>query len=143
MSFLDLSTVKMPSNEPLQDGTYMVQVESAEVKETKSKDGKYINLWFKVIDGEDKGRKVSAMFNIENKSTQAEEIGQQQLKSLLISAGRTTPESQKLNSVNDLVGLKVAIATGLKKNNQGKEWPQVKKIMSPDAVKPKEQSAGF
>lgn len=104
--FLDLSTIESqsgPSNkyESFAPGKYWVRCIQAEVKDTASKTGKFLNCKFNFVDEELKGISFFETFNIKNASSKAQEIGLQQLKSFLEAAGG----SLVLSSPADLVGL--------------------------------------
>lgn len=101
MSLVDLTNVSA-TDELLPAGQYNVSVEKAEVKETKSGTGQYINVTFTIIGGENNGRKLFHMFNIKNENAKAVEIGLSQLKSFMLAAGA---KSFAIDSVTQLHGL--------------------------------------
>lgn len=113
---MDLTNVADTGRDALPAGKYNVVCDEAEVKETKDGMGEYINTRFEVMSGEYKGRKVFTMFNIKNKNAQAVDIGLQQLKSFLKSAGRS---NFVINSVSELVGLKANVALKTKTDDFG------------------------
>lgn len=102
MSFLNLSGVKENTFELLPEGEYTVICDSAEVKDTKSGTGAYINAKMMVTSGPYEGRSLFTMFNIKNDAPKAAEIGLAQLKTFLKCAGQS---GEKLESVSDLIGL--------------------------------------
>lgn len=100
---LDLTDVKEQSFGLLPDGIYTIMVDEAEVKQTKSGDGEYINCKFKVIAGEYEGRFLFKMFNIKNANPKAVEIGLGEIKSFMRCANC---KDFNLKNAIDLIGLK-------------------------------------
>lgn len=89
---------------PIPDGWYQVIIKSADLRPTKDQTGQYIQVRYDVTGPTHANRVVWGNINIKNRSTQAEEIGRQQLGSLLRAIG--------LNSVQDtdqLVGQSLSI----------------------------------
>ena len=68
-------------------GVYNAQITKSDVVPTKNKQGTRLNLQFKIIDGDFKGRIVFGGYNIANPSEQAVEISRKELKSLSDSVG--------------------------------------------------------
>lgn len=117
MSWLDLTSTPVETNELLPNGVYLAKIAKAELKETKAMDGKYINVQLKVIEGEYENKSVFTMFNIENKNPKAVEIGLSQLKSMLHAAKAPF----KLDSVDELVGYDVGIKVVSKTDEYGEK----------------------
>ena len=69
--------------EPLPAGLYTVSIASAELTQTKDGSGQYIKLKLNVIAPTHQGRTIFSNLNIRNQSAKAEEIGRQQLGSIL------------------------------------------------------------
>lgn len=89
--------------EPVPAGNYVLKCTGAQVKETRSGDGRYIKVEFTILAPSYQNRKVYANFNISNPSQQAEAIGLRQLKAFTEAAGMREP----LNDDQQLVGLEV------------------------------------
>jgi len=95
------------SVEPQQDfaaippGKYPVLIEKAEVKETKSHTGHYVEITMAVLDGPFKNRKVFDRINIQNPNAQCVEIGLRCLAALGQAIGLThiADTSQLVNQV--------------------------------------------
>ena len=68
---------------PLPAGDYTVSIMSADLTPTKDGSGQYIKLKLSVLAPTHQGRIVFANLNIRNQSAKAEEIGRQQLGSIL------------------------------------------------------------
>lgn len=124
---VDLSDVKEQSFEPLKPGTHPVTIDTAELKSTKTNDGRYVKVSFKVTDGDGKGKKVFHNFNIVNPNAQAVEIGKSQLKTMMVAAKMN---ADALRSVAELVGKKLVIKTGYQKDQDGNNQPVVKAFES-------------
>ena len=72
----------------LRDGaSYIMIAESAEEKITKRGDGKYINIKFSVVDGACDGKTIWAVFNTQNPSFKAANIGLEALERFTKSLG--------------------------------------------------------
>ena len=84
--------------EILPPGKYLVLIDKAEVQPNKKKNGHYIYLEMKIIDGQYKGRKFFDWINIDNPSTQCVEIGLRCLAALGQAIGL-----QAVTSVNELL----------------------------------------
>ena len=93
---------------PLPDGFYNVVVTKAEVKNTKDGTGQYIAVRYDVTGPTHQGRVVFGNLNIKNKSSVAEDIGRQQLGSLMRSIGL-----DRVDDTDQLIGgnLSIKLAT--------------------------------
>jgi hypothetical protein len=114
---IDLTGVKLES-ELLEPGEYVVVAEDAEIKSTKSGDGEYINVRFKVAEGPRAGKVVYQMFNIKNPNAKAVTIGMQQLKSFMLAAGF---DSFVIKNVTDLCGAKAIAKVKTKIDEYGEK----------------------
>ncbi len=128
--FLNLNGVSAQTNTPLAAGTYLMKVESAEVKQTVSKTGEYLEVWFKVTEGESSGRRVGHRFNIKNATPKAQEIGLSQLKTMLLCAGHS---GESLASVNDMIGLTVLAKTKVKQDSKGVDRAEIASFLTPSS----------
>jgi hypothetical protein len=83
MFFYDESAEESSSNfDPVPAGTYIAQVEKAEVLPTKA-GGERINIQFRIADGQHSNRVVFSNINTRNSSEAAQRIGQGQLKQFM------------------------------------------------------------
>jgi hypothetical protein len=80
------------SFEVLPTGWYTLLIEDAAVKDTKAKNGKYLELTMQVTEGEFKGRKVWKRITLVNPSAKAVEIGVRDLAGLGQACGMTAIE---------------------------------------------------
>lgn len=94
---------------PLPAGEYSVSISGAEIKDTKAGNGKYINLQLTVTGPTHEGRILFSIVNIQNASSKAEEIGRQQLGSIMRAIGLAD-----LDDTDQLIGgnLSVKVVVG-------------------------------
>lgn len=106
----DASSVPIPSYEPIPAGWYAVEIDKAEVKDTKAKTGKYLKLEMVVLDEAHEGRRVFTQINLSNPNQQAVEIGQRELAALAMACGvPALRDSAEL--LQKQIGVKVKIKT--------------------------------
>lgn len=84
---LNLDEIENVQSDPIPAGRYVMQAVNSEVKVTSAGDGRYVKYELEVLEGPHTGRKVFALFNIENKSEKAQQIGRGQLKSFAKACG--------------------------------------------------------
>jgi len=72
---------------PIPAGWYPVEVEAAEVKDTKAGTGKYLWLELSIIGDQYNGRKLFANINLMNPNEKAVEIGMRELAALGLACG--------------------------------------------------------
>ena len=113
----EFKTVEPQSFEPVPAGEYILQITSAELKQTKSGTGLMVNVCFDIIGPEYQGRKIFQNFNIRNDNTVAENIGKQQLKALTVAAGITAD----LRDTDQLLGATVKAGVVIKPAKDGYE----------------------
>ncbi len=93
MAFLNetfsIDTLPQSENEfsPLPAGWYQVHITGAELRPTKAGTGAYIAVRYDVLGPTHQGRVVFGNLNIRNPNPKAEEIGRQQLGSLMRAIG--------------------------------------------------------
>ncbi len=91
MSRLDLTSVQAQGE--IKDGEYIATCKKAELRDTKAGTGKFLNVLFKLDNGETLFHK----FNIENPNDQAVKIGLAQLKSFLLASGWSNTQLADIN----------------------------------------------
>lgn len=99
--------------EPLPAGWYSAQINSADLRTTKSGTGKYIAIRYDITGPTHQGRVVFGNINIKNDNSKAEEIGRQQLGDIMRAIG--------LDSVCDtdqLLGGALQIKLAIKNDDQ-------------------------
>lgn len=92
------------SYEILPDGWYTASITKAEVRDTKDRTGQYIAIRYDITGPTHQGRVVFGNVNIKNKSTVAEDIGRQQLGSLMRAGGLP-----RLEDTDQLIGINLSI----------------------------------
>lgn len=115
------------SFEPVPNGWYQVEIEGAELKDTNSGDGKYINLQLKITGEEYEGRYIWAMLNIQNPSPKAEDIGRRQLGDVLRSIG-----VGEISDTDQLIGGEMMVKTKIKQSEGYDPQPVVQQYKAID-----------
>jgi hypothetical protein len=109
------------SNDPLPAGEYPVEIERAEVKQTKAGTGSYISVMYRVI-GEDRNNAcIFGNLNIRNPNPKAEEIGRQQLGSLMRAIGVT-----RLQDTDEMIGRQLVVKINIKKDEEHGDRNEIK-----------------
>ena len=89
-------------------GQYIVKIERAQLKDTKSGTGRYISLMLRVQGPTHSNAVVFAMVNISNQNQEAERIGKAQLRSIMESIGlQTITDTDQL--VGGVMDVKIAV----------------------------------
>lgn len=120
MAFLGqtFSTETLPQSENNYDllpaGWYNVKITKAELKDTKSGTGSYINVRYDITGPTHQGRVVFGMINITNQNPKAEEIGRQQLGELMRAIGLA-----RVEDTDQLIGGELQIKVGVKEAKDG------------------------
>ena len=84
---------------PVPEGEYLVSIVSSDEKQTKNKEGKFLELVLQIIDGEHKGRKLWDRLNLWNKSQQAQQIASGTLSAICRAV--SVPEPQDSSQLHD------------------------------------------
>ena len=125
--------------EPLPAGEYSVAVSEATLNDTKSGTGQYIKLRLDVTGPTHQGRVLFANLNIRNQNPKAEEIGRQQLGSVMRATGLGY-----LQDTDQLVGGQMSVKVTVKNDptyGPGNEVKGFKAISGSPAPAPAPQSA--
>ena len=89
-------------------GQYIVKIERAQLKDTKSGTGRYISLMLRVQGPTHSNAVVFAMVNISNQNQEAERIGKAQLRSIMEAIGlQTITDTDQL--IGGVMDVKVAV----------------------------------
>ncbi|MGC9216633.1 DUF669 domain-containing protein [Acidithiobacillus sp.] len=99
--------------EPIPAGWYTASIVAAEVKSTKDGTGEYIALRMDVLGPTHEGRVIFANLNIKNNSAKAEEIGRQQLGSVMRAIGLA-----KVRDSDQLIGGNLEIKVKIQKSQE-------------------------
>lgn len=110
--------------DPIPEGEYTVKVSKTELKDTKDMTGKYINAELSVLGPKFQGRKIFTRFNIRNNNEQAMQIGQRQLKELMLASGMTPEQIAGFKDTDQLMGLTCNAKIIIREDKSGKYDPQ-------------------
>lgn len=113
------------SFELLPAGWYSVEVASAEVRDTKAGDGKYIAVGYRLTDSDFSGRMLFGNLNIQNKNPMAENIGRQQLGEIMRSGGL-----ERLDETDLMIGINCEVQVTVKDDPQYGAKNEIKNIRS-------------
>jgi hypothetical protein len=91
---------------------YPVEITGCDVKPTKAGDGEYIEVEFSTYEG----RRYVHRYNVANPNQDAERIGRSQFSALHHAAGVPA-----LTDTDQLIGRKVVLDMGIKKNKAGED----------------------
>ncbi|MBQ9564807.1 MAG: DUF669 domain-containing protein [Synergistaceae bacterium] len=116
-------SVEASNFDPLPEGEYIVKVDSADIRQAKTGRGQYINVQFDVIGPKFQGRKLFTRLNIVHDNPEVARIGQQQLKSLLLSGGMTADQVNQFNDTDQLIGLTCSVRVDVE-DAKGQYGPQ-------------------
>lgn len=101
------------SYDPIPEGEYVLEAVEAEEKQTKDGTGSYINVKFEVVRGEYAGRLLWNIFNVNNKSEKAQNIGRQQLVAWASACGKPdADDTDKLLGKTFRAEVKIEKGTG-------------------------------
>lgn len=73
--------------DPLPAGEYLAEIIDSDMEPTKSNNGQFLKLTYRVSDGPMKGRLTWARLNLDNPNEKAVEIAQRQLSSICHACG--------------------------------------------------------
>jgi len=77
--------------EPIPAGKYVAVITDSEMKPTKARTGRYLELTFQIVDGEYKNRLVWDRLNLDNPNPKAVEIARAELSAICRAVGVMTP----------------------------------------------------
>ena len=80
------------SFDPLPMGDYTLVVTASETKATKNGNGEYLSCTMEIVDGQYKGRKLFANFNLKNANAEAVSIARAELAALCRAVRVPTPK---------------------------------------------------
>jgi len=92
----------------IDQGTYRAEIIKACIKETKKKNGEFIEITYRIMDNPFKWRYVWGRYNIKNPSVNAVEIGLRNLKALCMAVGiKSFDRPDELEGLELLVGVTI------------------------------------
>ena len=113
------------SFDPLPAGDYIVTVGDATLETTKSGTGTYIKMKLTVTGPTHEGRVLFSNLNIKNDSQKAEEIGRQQLGSVMRAIGLPS-----LSDTDQLIGGQMGVKVTIRQSEQYGPQNEVKAYKS-------------
>jgi hypothetical protein len=97
-------------------GRYLASISLTELKDTRAKTGKYIEVEYVVTaPKENKGRKLWSLMNVHNPSEEAERIGREQFNALANACGMLG----KVQKTEQLHGKQLVLIVGVEEGNKG------------------------
>ena len=102
--------------EPIPAGWYHVQIDDAEIKDTKAGTGKYLMLELTVIEENFGGRKLFSNITLFNPNEKAMEIGQRELSAVGQACGLAI-----LSDTDELLGKQIQVRVKIGKERDGYE----------------------
>jgi hypothetical protein len=119
-------TPEAPDFSPIPAGDYHVKVAEASLETTKKGDGQYIKLRLDVIGPSYEGRVLFANINIRNPNPKAEEIGRQQLGSIMRAVGLS-----QVSDTDQLIGGQMIVTVKISHDEQYGDRNEVKSFKAP------------
>lgn len=101
---------------PVPAGKYKLALVKAERKAARKEGNYYLNCQFIIVKGEYKKRTVFHMFNLENTTEQAQEIGRNQLKEMMMACG--VKSLKDMWSVDKLLNKPFDAVIGIEKSDE-------------------------
>ena len=102
---------------PIPEDWYTAEITKSELKDTKDKQGKYLALTCKVLEGEYKGRLIFTNLNLVNKSETAVKIARSDLKKICMAVGH----NDELEDSADLHNIPMDVKVTVKPASS--QWP--------------------
>jgi hypothetical protein len=100
------------------DGEYNSTIEKAEWKVSKA-GPEYLNLTFKILEGNHTGKFVFNMYNLFNTNEQAKNIALQDMKRLLVAVGVDAGGMSKESLVSSILGKQILLKVGNRTDDYG------------------------
>ncbi|MEK7269858.1 MAG: DUF669 domain-containing protein [Planctomycetota bacterium] len=126
--------------EPLPPGKYVAVLMESDLKATKSKNGRYLELSFQILEGEYQGRKLWSRLNLENPSQEAVRIARSELSSLCRAVGVLSPkDSVELHDIPLVLTVRQKVGTDGEVRNEVKGYS--KREAAAAAANPQAQKA--
>ena len=111
----------MGERSALPAGEYVAALVKSDKKGPNAKGNSYINCEFEVQDGQHRGRRFFTMLNLWNSNSQAVEIAQRELNSIMHACGKL-----RVSDTEELHGIPMRVALGVKSDPQYGDQNNVK-----------------
>lgn len=110
---MDLSNVQeMQENSPIPPGEYNIKIIGSEYKESRSGNGGYLRMQYKVMDGAFAGRSVFDNLNLWHSEQKTREISQSRLKA--IAKAIRHPNPSFIRNTDEFIGHQMSIRVSVK-----------------------------
>lgn len=110
---MDLSNVQeMQGNSPVPPGEYEVKIINSEYKESRSGNGGYLRMQYKIVNGAFVGRSVFDNLNLWHVDQKIREISQSRLKA--IAKAIRHPNPAFIRNTDELIGHQMSIRVSVK-----------------------------
>ena len=131
---IDLSGVEAEQGrKTLTPGAHPCRISEAEIKTTKDGRGHGLKVVFEALDG---SGSVDDFINLHNSNSEAERIGKQRLKAMLIAAHHPSPD--RPGDVRTLLGRQVGVHV-----EKGEDWVDKDGNTRPGGGKPRRSGAYY
>lgn len=117
--------------EAIPAGKYIAVINDSDMKDTRSGNGRYLQLEFEIVDGEYKGRKVWTRLNLENSNPEAVKYARADLAAICRAVGVLHPA----DSV-ELHNLPLQITVKCRRNQDDEMTNEVKSFAPVPAAAP-------
>lgn len=102
---------------PIPSGEYLAIIIESDMKPTRNNDGQYLELAYRIVDGEYAGRQVWTRLNLDNKNAQTVAIANQQLAAIRVACGlQRVDQSEQLHNIPHVIRVEF-IPAGTKRRN--------------------------
>ena len=105
---------KMGGFEPIAEAWYLAEIRKSEMKKTKAGTGSYLTCQLVVLEGENKGRYIFNLLNLDNPNPVAVEIAQKELATICEACG-----IDQIEDSTELHGIPMAIRVVIKEGSGG------------------------
>ena len=111
------------------DGEYTALIEKSEIRDTKAGNGRYLELTWRILEGDHENRLVWQRVTLENPSEKAVQFGKRRLSSICFSVGKEQiQDSSELHDIPCLIF--VTTRPGLEGHEDTSEVTRVRKLES-------------
>ena len=91
--------------QPVPEGEYSVVIDSAEIKETRKGDGRYLALAFRIVSMKSHGRLIFNNYNFVNPNEKAVQIARKEMKKLCLAVGI----NREITDINEFINRELNI----------------------------------
>ncbi len=117
--------------EPIPAGWYTATIGEADLRDTKAGTGQYVSVRYNITGPTHEGRVVFGNLNIRNPNPKAEEIGRQQLGSIMRAIGLPS-----VQDTDQLIGGNLQIKVSIQKSEEYGDKNEVKGFKAIDGARP-------